>query len=492
MHIIRQHTFDIDCPSKDVAKEIHTQLGTLLEQHYYPKLETMLNIYVPKGYSWNIDSLELELPKINFKNWKKELIEYLLDQSEAFFKKNSPHLNHDNYSTEEKSGSGGRFITESSNAETLLIMYLEKGTLKVNPVSNHLNGLIMKVEITAHFIERLLEKFSLYPDTLVRWIFNIPSSFKDKVMSLLDSQSKLFFDVLKKTDSIKTLIHDSENRKLWFEFLKWNEILCNRNTGISTQKGIHIIDVSIKYWYIQSSELKEFIKQVNISVMNRNDSNPVGFTTNDIVSNPELKKIIAFFKIIDKELSGNDQTDKTLINSNISSEKGKSLTDAEIFIDNAGLIILHPFIKTLFKKLGLIDNENWINRNKQHKAVLLTQYLVNGQETFFENELILNKILCGMPVEEVINTKIKLTKKDKEKCNSLLQAVTEHWKPMNKSTVRALQETFLQRSGKLDITANYELWVEEKGYDILLEQLPWGINMIKTSWMEEYLICNWA
>lgn len=99
-----------------------------------------------------------------------------------------------------------------------------------------------------------------------------------------------------------------------------------------------------------------------------------------------------------------------------------------------------------------------------------------------------------MEQDDLVNTKLKITQKEKEKCNSLLNAVKEYWKPMEKSSVEALRETFLQRDGKLDQSNPnaIELWVEEKGYDILLAQLPWGIGTIKTPWMDFYLISNWA
>ncbi|MBC7862174.1 MAG: hypothetical protein IAF38_04315, partial [Bacteroidia bacterium] len=93
----------------------------------------------------------------------------------------------------------------------------------------------------------------------------------------------------------------------------------------------------------------------------------------------------------------------------------------------------------------------------------------------------------------VVNTKLKITPKEKKLALSLLEAVLENWKTMGTSSVEALQETFLQREGKLELQANdtYELWVEEKGYDVLLAQLPWGIGMVKTPWMENYLTCHW-
>jgi hypothetical protein len=122
----------------------------------------------------------------------------------------------------------------------------------------------------------------------------------------------------------------------------------------------------------------------------------------------------------------------------------------------------------------------------------LTQFLITGLLDFNENEMILNKTLCGSDVVSEINTKLKISKKEKEQCQSLLQAILEHWSVMKDSSIEALRETFLQRNGKLVFNeSRIELWVEQKGVDILLSQLPWGIGMIRTPWMEEYLTVNW-
>lgn len=155
---------------------------------------------------------------------------------------------------------------------------------------------------------------------------------------------------------------------------------------------------------------------------------------------------------------------------------------------------MHPFLVNLFQKLNLCKDEVWIDKESQHKAVLLTQYLITGQEIFFENELILNKILCGFPIDEVVNTKQKISQEEKEICNDLLLVVLEYWSVMKNSSLEALRETFLQRNGKLSVSGlcSYELWVEDKGVDILLEQLPWGIGMIQTPWMEELMTVNWS
>jgi hypothetical protein len=149
-------------------------------------------------------------------------------------------------------------------------------------------------------------------------------------------------------------------------------------------------------------------------------------------------------------------------------------------------------LKQLFEKSELCINEKWKDTRSRDKAILLTQFLITGLPDFNENELILNKILCGSEVESEINTKLKISKKEKELCQSLLQAVLEHWSLMKDSSIEALRETFLQRNGKLVFhESRIELWVEQKGVDILLADLPWGIGWIKTPWMEGYLTVNW-
>jgi hypothetical protein len=56
-----------------------------------------------------------------------------------------------------------------------------------------------------------------------------------------------------------------------------------------------------------------------------------------------------------------------------------------------------------------------------------------------------------------------------------------------------LRGTFLIRSGKLCLRdgGDWSLQVESNSFDILLDQLPWGISMIKLPWMEKMLWVEW-
>jgi hypothetical protein len=163
-----------------------------------------------------------------------------------------------------------------------------------------------------------------------------------------------------------------------------------------------------------------------------------------------------------------------------------------IHISNAGLIIAWPFIATLFNKIGLLDKNKFIDETSQQKAVLLTQYLTNFSTEFEESDLALNKLLCGMEIHDFVDVTVQLSDYDKETASFLLGAIINNWDKLNKTSVKTLQETFLQREGVLQRhEKDHKLQVESKAYDLLLKTIPWNIGMIQTSFMKNRILVTW-
>lgn len=161
-----------------------------------------------------------------------------------------------------------------------------------------------------------------------------------------------------------------------------------------------------------------------------------------------------------------------------------------LYIHNAGLIIVAAFLPALFTKLELLDNDTITDVDK---AVCVTQYLARGTEGFAEFEVGLAKVLCGVEIQTVIDTDILLDDFSKTEANNLLLSVVEHWTILKDTSVSGLQESFLQRDGKLIFKANeWNLQVEQRPYDMLLQNLPWNISMIKLSWMPHLLRTEWV
>lgn len=166
-------------------------------------------------------------------------------------------------------------------------------------------------------------------------------------------------------------------------------------------------------------------------------------------------------------------------------------TTEEIYVSNAGLVLLHPFINYFFEELKLSKNGKLI---RPQRATYLLQWLANGQSNSPEYELPLNKLLCGIPAESPIVGKLKLTKREKNEAQNLLEAVVRHWDVLKNTSPAGLQGNFLCREGKLTQKqdGDWLLQIEGKSIDILLADLPWSISMIQLPWMPHWLWVEWA
>jgi hypothetical protein len=164
-----------------------------------------------------------------------------------------------------------------------------------------------------------------------------------------------------------------------------------------------------------------------------------------------------------------------------------------IYIENAGIVILHPFFPQLFEDCGLIGEEQWLDEKARQVALQMMGFLVKGNESTEEFDMALYKILCGVEIQDVIAEEIRLTDNIRRSCEELLGEVIGHWKALKNTGIETFRETFLNRAGKLSRTDNgWLLQVEQKGVDVLMNKLPWGIGTIKLPWMHEIVYTEWA
>lgn len=167
-------------------------------------------------------------------------------------------------------------------------------------------------------------------------------------------------------------------------------------------------------------------------------------------------------------------------------------SEESVYINNAGLIIVWPFLATLFSKLGFVEGREFKDDYSQQKAILLLQYIVFGDVHADETNLVLNKIMCGAAPDFFVDTTIELNDMDKNIGDSMLTAVTKNWEQLNSSNIQTLREYFLKRDGALKkLNENYQLNVEGNTFDVLLKSIPWNILMLQTAYMDNRLIVEW-
>jgi hypothetical protein len=110
-----------------------------------------------------------------------------------------------------------------------------------------------------------------------------------------------------------------------------------------------------------------------------------------------------------------------------------------------------------------------------------------------EHDLLFNKILCGVPIEEAVPESLELSVSEMEEVDALLKSVLANWPIMSKSSVYALQNTFLQKKGRLSITGkDWDLLIErDSAVEILIDKLPWSIAFIKVPWNDYTITGTW-
>lgn len=160
-----------------------------------------------------------------------------------------------------------------------------------------------------------------------------------------------------------------------------------------------------------------------------------------------------------------------------------------IYVDCAGLVLLHPFLPQFFDALGVAKEDRLLQPNR---ALCLLHFLATGQTVVPEYDLILPKILCNIPLETAVESDVLLTAEEQEEALAVLKAAIHHWEALRDTSVDGLRGTFLVRHGKILLRGDeWLLQVEIKAYDILLDQLPWGIGVIKLPWMNRMLRVEW-
>jgi hypothetical protein len=166
----------------------------------------------------------------------------------------------------------------------------------------------------------------------------------------------------------------------------------------------------------------------------------------------------------------------------------------KINIANAGLILVHPYLRYVFRDLEWTNSDHqFVNINAQQKAILWLQYLINGKSRQPEHALVLNKILCGWPVHMPLPGRCNFSGKEKQAVQDIIDSLREHWRVLKNTSQQGLVVSFIERPGVIEKTNNdYLLRIERNTIDILLESLPFGIQTIKLPWNEYIIHTEWA
>jgi len=169
------------------------------------------------------------------------------------------------------------------------------------------------------------------------------------------------------------------------------------------------------------------------------------------------------------------------------------VADDELVIDGAGMVLLWPFLETLFSRLELLTQERLFGGDAQRqRAMALLGFLVDGDGDPPEWRLTLAKLLCGALPLAPYGLEAPLSDAEQAEAEALLQAVLGHADGQLGDDCAALRQDFLQRPGLLSARPGaWVLQVERRPGDELLDGLPWSWSWIRLPWMDDLLQVVW-
>lgn len=169
-----------------------------------------------------------------------------------------------------------------------------------------------------------------------------------------------------------------------------------------------------------------------------------------------------------------------------------AVADETLYVANAGLVLLGPYIPILFARLGLVEDRAFVDAAAAERGVHLLQLAADGGRPALEHQLVLNKILCGFDLGEPVARDVSPTREEMETVEGMLATIIQRWSILGGTSIRGLRETFLRRDGALDREEEaWRLRVDPRPFDMLIDQIPWGFRTLKLPWMKGVLHVDW-
>ncbi len=276
-------------------------------------------------------------------------------------------------------------------------------------------------------------------------------------------------------DSMKRIV--AQNSESFLKALVETLTAENQATLVHSINGI--INNSVED--ISSKNKKQYRQELWEQVVKLAASGGKNLTASKITKALSIRKINGLPKENSKKLK--EATDQ---------DKNSTIDQEEVFVSNAGIVLLHPFFKQFFKNLQLINQDGFTDSLSHQKALYLLHYLAAGNTKPEEHELVMAKILCAFPLEDPVNNLIELTGEESKEADSVLESAIGQWAILKGTSTDGLREGFLNRNGKL-FTKNghLHLQIEASSIDMLLDHLPWNLGIIKLPWMKDILKVEW-
>lgn len=493
-HIIHKQTVTLELPESKDSNLFQDKVSHLLRSDLNGAMENIFDRISAGGEVIRIDKLLLDLGEITPANFEAEFKSRLIEE----LTKALPDIRAE--------ASGNAIVLRPVESLAAMLQYfLEYGRLPWYAGSKQIQT--WETEILEQFGEADWEALTEWiettyasnPAVIERIIWQFSDKFIAVLLSKSDAGRELFAEPgLIYDDLVMILKESAEEAPATRRFTVWRmtleaaikkialaQVLKELIQGAAKPVSLTIIELLKKKGWasrLKTSVVKKAVMEItrDTALIAKLEKRQPGDTRRNVKGGIEPEPVKPGSK---KEISKTRTT-----------EYRKSPEDDGdfIFVQNCGIVILVPFLKPYFAEFGLLGDKDFVDDEAQKRAVLLLHYLATGDNKVAEFDLTFQKLLCGLPLDEPLPAEIELSEKERAETEELLKSVTQHWPPLNNTSIEGLQATFLQREGKMKLLeSGWKLQVETKTVDILLDKLPWGYSTIRLPWLGYTIHVEW-
>ena len=449
VHIVQKQRYEIKTRKQNTALDIQNRISEINTYYVLPALVEILDSYFLPGEVLTIDKVELDLGKIK------------IDAADdVWIKKITESFNHQLKSIRTGENQNDKKQRGIHLAESW-ISFLKNGMLPANSIYRSISDIYEESLMLNENDKKLIREFLL-------------SEAGGKIIKRLVANT----DLKLKRIHLQLFFHDADVDWMITKIEEKIQMIPGRKT--SSKNDLKIYKQFLwenVFKYLTSNDhakmrAQDLFRKIEKSV------GEVGQNENSILPLLTAKADAVIGKGFEK----------------VNSEKVNEelMSGREIFIANAGLSLLAPWLHSFFKETGLVIENRFVDEWKQQHAVFLLHYLVTQKENPTEDLLIVPKLLCDWPLDMPIINSFEITEQETIECDDLLGSVIQNWEVLKNTSTAGLRESFLQRPGKLtDNEDQFVLQPEQQSIDLLLEYIPWTFRFIRLPWMRKAIKVDW-
>jgi hypothetical protein len=474
-HIIHRLVLHIEVPDRKMAKPVQDEVLRQCEAVILPRLERLLDSMDTEGHII-IDRLDLDLGAAS----EEQLLAHMESGTPQALETAIRALIEGKDRTDKEEAVVQ--ISEVQNAYEVFLYFLRTGQLpwNVSPAAAWLQDEEMwmqKIETAFHeqpYLKKQLSAVLVHSEQELTRLFHQFSIvfIRRLAVILLDAgkhdispQDAGEYKIILLAEKIKS-IADAYPGTLQINDMAFCEQLV---LAVLLRSGKDIPELAAIFTSLRGKDLAAIIKEAHIV---------------PVLSNP--------VKTADNILQAADVPVRAGVKPEDERQAPQRTASEGIYTEQAGLVLLHPYIKQYLGNFVLVQDGDFPNAGARQLTVHLLHYMATGKVEAFEHELHFEKFLCAWPANIPIERQVHIPQGMLDEADDMLRAVIRQWSALKSTSVAGLREAFLQRHGKLVEKEEIPLLVvERKTIDVLLATLPWGFGVIKFPWMHKPLYVEW-